>query len=100
VVLDWHRIAICCAAAGDVSLHVAPRARIEDSGAFQPADADPPDAVYVHRMAVPHLAGRDVVIDCRRRLGMRHFSSDLPPDFGLRAVFGRLPVPSAKEDTP
>jgi hypothetical protein len=40
-------------------------------------------------MAVPHLARRDVTIDCRRALGMRRFRSDLPPDFGLRAVLGR-----------
>ena len=98
--LDWHRIAICCAAAGDVSLYVAPRARIESSGAYRPAEAEPPAAVFVHRLAAPHIAGRDVVVDCRRRLGMRRFSSDLPPDFGLRAVLGRLPAPSAKEDTP
>ena len=41
-------------------------------------------------MAYPHLAGRDVTIDCRRRAGLRRFVSDLPPDFGLRASFGRL----------
>jgi hypothetical protein len=40
-------------------------------------------------MAVPHLARRDVTIDCRRTLGVRRFRSDLPPDFGLRAVLGR-----------
>jgi hypothetical protein len=98
VVLDWHRIAICCATAGDVSLHTVPRARIASSAAFKPADADP--RVYVHRMAAPHLAGRDVVVDCRRRLGMRRFTSNLPDDFGLRAVLGRLPDPSTEEDSP
>jgi hypothetical protein len=98
VVLDWHRIAICCAIAGDVSLHVAPRRRIASSSAFRPADTDP--RVYVHRMAAPHLAGRDVVVDCRRRLGMRRFTSNLPDDFGLRAVLGRLPDPSTEEDSP
>jgi hypothetical protein len=100
LVLDWHRIAICCAAAGDVSLHVAPRARIEASGAFRPMAADPPEAVYAHRMAVAHLADREVVVDCRRRLGVRCFSSDLPSDFGLRAVLGRLPDPPVKEEVP
>ena len=47
LVFDWHRVAICCACA------------------------------------------RDVTIDCRRTLGVRRFRSDLPPDFGLRAVLGR-----------
>ncbi len=97
VVLDWHRVAICCAVAGDVSLRVAPRSRIASSAAFRRVAADPPADVYVHRMAVPHLAGRDVVVDCRRRLGMRRFSCDLPDDFGLRAVFGRLPDPTEEK---
>jgi hypothetical protein len=59
-VLDRHRIAICCAAAGDASLHVTPRAH----------------------------------------LGVGRFSSDLPSDFGLRAVLGRLPDPPVKEEVP
>jgi hypothetical protein len=91
LVFDWHRIAICCASAGDVSLRCSPRERIEASGAFRPLDTDPPASVYAHRLAYPHLAARPVRIDCRRRLGMRRFSSDLPSDFGLRAVLGRLP---------
>jgi hypothetical protein len=35
------------------------------------------------------LVGRDIEIDCRRRLGVRSFCSSLPPDLGLRASFGR-----------
>jgi hypothetical protein len=35
------------------------------------------------------LVGRDIQIDCRRRLGVRSFSSSLPPDLGLRTSFGR-----------
>jgi hypothetical protein len=99
LVLDWHRMAICCACAGDVSLRVAPRERIERSAAFAPLTSQPPAAVYAHRMALPHLAGRDVVIGCRRTLGVRRFQSDLPSDFGLRAVFGRLPASPPKEET-
>jgi hypothetical protein len=33
--------------------------------------------------------GRDIEVDCRRRLGIRSFSSSLPPDLGLRTSFGR-----------
>jgi hypothetical protein len=89
LVFDWHRVAICCAVAGEVSLRPAERQRIEDSRSFRPLPSDEGTRVYAHRLAVPHLARRDLTIDCRRKLGMRRFRSDLPPDFGLRAVFGR-----------
>jgi hypothetical protein len=88
LVVDWHRVAICCAAAGEVSLHASPRARVERSAAFRRVAAD----VYVHRQALPHLSGRTVEIDCRRRLGLRRFVSDLPQDFGLRSCLGRVPA--------
>jgi hypothetical protein len=88
LVFDWHRIAICCACAGEVSLRRAPRSSVEGRTTYRslPSDGAP---VFAHRMAVPHLARREVTVDCRRTLGMRRFRSDLPPDFGLRAVFGR-----------
>jgi hypothetical protein len=89
LVFDWHRVAICCAVAGEVSLRRAPRDTVEDNPAFRTLPSDRGTRVYAHRMAVPHLARRDVTIDCRRTLGLRRFRSDLPPDFGLRAVFGR-----------
>ena len=91
-------MAICCSCAGDVSLRVAPRERLESSGAFRLLRSEPPSAVYAHRMALPHLAGRDIAVDCRRTLGVRRFRSDLPSDFGLRAVLGRLPPAPAKEE--
>jgi hypothetical protein len=93
LVFDWHRVAICCAPAGEVSLRRAPRDTVEDNPSFRtlPSDGTP---VYAHRMAVPHLARRDVTIDCRRTLGVRRFRSDLPPDFGLRSILGRAePTP-------
>ena len=31
------------------------------------------------RRAYPMLVGRDIEVDCRRRLGVRSFSSSLPP---------------------
>ncbi len=91
LVFDWHRVAICCAAAGEVSLRRAPADRLAGSRAYRQVATEPAAApVFVHRQAFPHLAGRDVAVDCRRRLGLRHFVSDLPPDFGLRASLGRL----------
>ena len=95
LVFDWHRVAICCAAAGDTSIRPVPRSRLAGwgGGAFRPVDCDPPDAVLVHERAFPHLTGLDVLVDCRTVLGIRGFSSDLPTDFGLRASLGRLPSP-------
>jgi hypothetical protein len=45
--------------------------------------------VFAHRRAYPMLVGRDIEVDCRRRLGVRSFYSSLPPDLGLRTSFGR-----------
>jgi hypothetical protein len=89
LVFDWHRVAICCAAAGEVSLRPAPLSTVESNASYRPLPSDRGTRVFAHRMAVPHLARRDVTIDCRRVLGARRFRSDLPPDFGLRAVLGR-----------
>ena len=87
---DWHRVAICCAVAGEVSLRRAPCASVSKAPAdYRPLHDAPP--VFAHRMAYPHLARRDIGIDTRRVLGVRRFTSNLPPDFGLRASLGRLP---------
>ena len=86
---EWHRVAICCAAAGEVSLRRSPRELPERSADFRQRSDGPP--VYAHRLAYPHLAERDVEIDTWRVLGVRRFTSNLPPDFGLRASLGRLP---------
>jgi hypothetical protein len=89
LVFEWHRVGICCATAGEVSLRPASRERIESSRWYRPLPSNEGTRIFAHHMAVPHLARRDVTIDCRRTLGVRRFRSDLPPDFGLRAVFGR-----------
>jgi hypothetical protein len=49
--------------------------------------------VFAHRRAYPMLVGRDIEVDCRRRLGVRSFFSSLPPDLGLRTSFGRETSP-------
>jgi hypothetical protein len=48
------------------------------------------DPIYAARAIFPHLAGREVNLDARKVLGLRRFTSNLPKDFGLRAVMGRL----------
>lgn len=96
LVFDWHRVAICCATAGDTSVRPVPGARLAGPGGrpFRPVDCDPPGSVLVHERAFGHLAGLDVLVDCRTVLGVRSFSPDLPTDFGLRASLGRLPGPT------
>ncbi len=51
------------------------------------------DPIYAARAIFPHLAGREIVLDARKTLGVRRFTSNLPGDFGLHAVMGRLPEP-------
>jgi hypothetical protein len=51
------------------------------------------DPIYAARAIFPHLAGGEVIVDARRTLGVRRFTSNLPGDFGLRATMGRLPEP-------
>ena len=91
LVFDWHRVAICCAVAGEVSLRRTSMRQVERSGNFvrlSPVEEPP---VFAHRRAYTQLADRRLTIDCRRRFGRRFFTSDLPTDFGLRAALGRLP---------
>jgi hypothetical protein len=91
LVLDWHRMAICCAGAGELGLYPMNEERARGrKGLVRLKGEDP---VYAARAIFPHLAGREVVIDARRTLGVRRFTSDLPGDFGLRAAMGRLPEP-------
>jgi hypothetical protein len=91
LVFDWHRLAICCAAAGDVSLRRTSEQEARGRG-FKLLGEDAPTRVYAHPRAYPHLADRALQIDCKRSLGVRRFTSDLPADFGLRAILGRVPA--------
>ena len=88
LVFDWHRVAICCAAAGEVSLRRDSGERLAASPSFRRLEGEVP--IYAHRMAYPHLAHREVTVDCHQVVRWRRFVSDLPPDFGLRACMGRL----------
>ena len=89
LVLDWHRMAVCCAGAGEVGLYAASERGLRGRRGLVRLRGEAP--VYAARAIFPHLAGRKVVLDARKTLGFRRFSSDLPGDFGLRAVLGRLP---------
>jgi hypothetical protein len=91
LVLDWHRMAICCAGAGEISLY--PMNEEKAKGRKGLVHLKGEDPIYAARAIFPHLAGREVVLDARKTLGVRRFTSNLPGDFGLRAVMGRLPVP-------
>jgi hypothetical protein len=91
LVFDWHRVAICCAVAGEVSLRRTSMGEVVCSGSFMRLSEADDVPVFAHRRAYTQLAGRRLTVDCRRRFGRRFFTSDLPSDFGLRAAFGRLP---------
>jgi hypothetical protein len=91
LVLDWHRVAICCAGAGESSLYAMKEEGARKRKGLVRLKGEEP--IYVARAIFPHLAGRGVNVDSRKVLGFRRFTSDLPGDFGLRAVMGRLPEP-------
>ena len=91
LVLDWHRMAVCCAGAGEMSLYAAGEESLRRRKGLVRLRGEAP--IYAARAIFPHLAGREVVLDARKTFGIRRFSSDLPGDFGLRAVMGRLPEP-------
>jgi hypothetical protein len=89
VVVDWHVTGLCCADSGEFSVRVMSRGKLHRK--LRPVDATPHDAVYAHPTAWAHLAARDVTVSCRRIGPVRWFTTDLPPDAGLRACMGRLP---------
>jgi hypothetical protein len=89
LVFDWTSLAFCCAAAGEISLRPTTLLKAQRSPAYVPLRTGDGPSVFAHRRAYPMLVGRDIEVDCRRRLGLRSFSSSLPPDLGLRTSFGR-----------
>ena len=91
LVFDWHRMAICCACAGEMSLYAMREEKSRGrKGLVRLKGEDP---IYAARAIFPHLAGAEVIVDASRTLGVRRFTSNLPGDFGLRAIMGRLPEP-------
>ena len=91
VILDWHRMAICCAGAGEMSLYAMKEEKARGRKGLVRLKGE--DTIYAARAIFPHLAGGEVIVDARRILGIRSFISNLPGDFGLRAIMGRLPEP-------
>ena len=92
LVFDWHRMAICCAGAGEMSLYAMEEEKARGrKGLVRLKGEDP---IYAARAIFPHLAGSEVSIDARRTFGIRRFTSNLPGDFGLRSVMGCLPEPN------
>ena len=92
LVFDWHRMAICCAGAGEMSLYAMREQKARGRKGLVHLKGE--DPIYAARAIFPHLAGGEVIVDARRTLGVRRFTSNLPADFGLRAVMGRLPEPT------
>ena len=95
LVFEWHRLAVCCAGAGETSLSVMKEkpARKRKCLVRLKTNADDTPLVYAARAIFPHVAGWGIRIDARKVLGIRFFRTDLPQDFGLRSIFGRLPRP-------
>jgi hypothetical protein len=99
LVFDWISLAFCCAAAGEISLRPTTLLRAQRSPAYLPLRTGDGPSVFAHRRAYPMLIGRDIQVDCRRRLGVRSFSSSLPPDLGLRTSFGREPGADRRDNS-
>jgi hypothetical protein len=89
LVFDWTCLAFCCAVAGEVNLRPTTLQEAQRSSVYVPLSSGDGPLVFAHRRAYPMLVGRDIEVDCRRRLGVRSFFSSLPPDLGLRTSFGR-----------
>jgi hypothetical protein len=89
LVFDWTSLAFCCVVAGEISLRPTTLKEAQRSSAYVPLGSGDGPLVFAHRRAYPMLVGRDIEVDCRRRLGVRSFTCSLPPDLGLRTSFGR-----------
>ena len=95
LVFDWTSLAFCCAAAGEISLRPTTLLQAQRSPAYVPLRTGDGPSVFAHRRAYPMLVGRDIQVDCRRRLGVRSFSSSLPPTSGCARRSGASPEATA-----
>lgn len=84
VFFDWHVVGLCCADAGEFSVRPLRRKRLPKR-----ARQFGTDPVFAHPTAWVHLAELPVTIDCRPLGRWRRFTTDLPPDAGLRCCLGR-----------
>ena len=98
LVFDWTGLAFCCAVAGEISLRPTTLREAQRSSVYVPLSRQDAPLVVAHRRAYPMLVGRDIEVDCRRRLGIRSFFSSLPPDLGLRTSFGRETSPGPGDE--
>ena len=85
----WTGLAFYCTVAAESSLRPTTLQQGQRSSLYVPLSSRDGPWVFAHRRIYPMLVGRDIEVDCRRRLGIRSFSSSLPPDLGLRTSFGR-----------
>jgi len=90
LVFDWTSLAFCCAAAGEISLRPTTLRKAQRSPAYLPLRTGDGSSVFAHRRAYPMLVGRDIEVDCRRRLGVRSFSSSLPRPRAVHVVRTRV----------
>ena len=84
IFVDWHVTGLCCADAGEFSIRPLRRSRLPKR-ARRLGD----DLVFAHPSAWVHLIDQPVTIDCRPLWRWRRFTTDLPPDAGLRCCLGR-----------
>ncbi|MCA1687757.1 MAG: hypothetical protein LC714_04005 [Actinobacteria bacterium] len=61
LVLDWHRMAICCAGAGEMSLYPMNEEKARGRRGLVHLKGEAP--IYAARAIFPHLAGREIVLD-------------------------------------
>jgi hypothetical protein len=80
--------------AGEASLYAAGEEDLSRRKGLVRLKGEEP--IYSACVIFPHLAGREIRLDARKTLGIRRFSSNLPTDFGLRAVMGYLPEGTAR----
>ncbi|MBA3388330.1 MAG: hypothetical protein H0U02_03070, partial [Rubrobacter sp.] len=69
LILDWHRMAVCCAGAGEASLYAMREEGARRRKGLVRLKGEAP--IYAARAIFQHLSGREVVLDAKRTLGIR-----------------------------